>query len=273
MFCRGCGYALIGLPSNRCPECGREFDLSDPRTFLAHPRQSALPRIVKVVVVLFCLTLPLDGYIGYLAWQVHDESKAIQILEANGSGVNRYYNIMPSWAEGVIPERAAWLWKRAEDVDLGWYSQNVAQSLEAVGHLKSLRIFVIVNPTGKPIDLVHLKELTALEWLSLGYSSVTDAGLAQLKGLTALQDLGIGGSDLTDAGLANLKGFTALQHLGISSPNMTDAGLAQLKTLSALEILVLNETKVTDAGVADFRKALPECKVYRMIKGLPKLHD
>jgi hypothetical protein len=23
--CRGCGYCLIGLPSNRCPECGRTF--------------------------------------------------------------------------------------------------------------------------------------------------------------------------------------------------------------------------------------------------------
>ncbi len=24
--CFGCGYLLIGLPTNRCPECGREFD-------------------------------------------------------------------------------------------------------------------------------------------------------------------------------------------------------------------------------------------------------
>jgi hypothetical protein len=31
-FCIGCGYSLRRLPANRCPECGREFDPSNPRT-------------------------------------------------------------------------------------------------------------------------------------------------------------------------------------------------------------------------------------------------
>src|SRR5436305_14684318 len=30
--CLGCGYALRGLESRRCPECGRAFDPSDPAT-------------------------------------------------------------------------------------------------------------------------------------------------------------------------------------------------------------------------------------------------
>jgi hypothetical protein len=30
--CLGCNYLLRGLPENRCPECGREFDPNDPRT-------------------------------------------------------------------------------------------------------------------------------------------------------------------------------------------------------------------------------------------------
>lgn len=29
-FCLSCRYPLRGLPSKRCPECGRPFDLSDP---------------------------------------------------------------------------------------------------------------------------------------------------------------------------------------------------------------------------------------------------
>lgn len=33
-YCLDCAYSLIGLPENRCPECGREFDPADPRTFL-----------------------------------------------------------------------------------------------------------------------------------------------------------------------------------------------------------------------------------------------
>jgi hypothetical protein len=33
MLCLGCGYSLKGLTDPRCPECGREFDSLDPRTF------------------------------------------------------------------------------------------------------------------------------------------------------------------------------------------------------------------------------------------------
>src|SRR5690349_18712264 len=31
--CLGCGYCLRGLHTQQCPECGREFDPSDPRTY------------------------------------------------------------------------------------------------------------------------------------------------------------------------------------------------------------------------------------------------
>ncbi len=32
-LCAECGYLLRGLPTARCPECGRPFDLDDPTTF------------------------------------------------------------------------------------------------------------------------------------------------------------------------------------------------------------------------------------------------
>lgn len=35
--CLDCGYVLTGLPEQRCPECGRQFDLNDPRTYLNKP--------------------------------------------------------------------------------------------------------------------------------------------------------------------------------------------------------------------------------------------
>jgi len=28
-YCPGCGYCLIGVPVDRCPECGRDFDLRE----------------------------------------------------------------------------------------------------------------------------------------------------------------------------------------------------------------------------------------------------
>ena len=33
--CLGCGYILDGLPEPRCPECGRAFDVDDPKTYFS----------------------------------------------------------------------------------------------------------------------------------------------------------------------------------------------------------------------------------------------
>ena len=44
--CRGCDYALDGLPAGVCPECGRAFDPGDPSTFLAvMPDRRELARV------------------------------------------------------------------------------------------------------------------------------------------------------------------------------------------------------------------------------------
>jgi hypothetical protein len=36
-LCLTCGYALTGLPEPRCPECGRPFDLANPKSFTFNP--------------------------------------------------------------------------------------------------------------------------------------------------------------------------------------------------------------------------------------------
>src|SRR5436309_4826849 len=45
-LCLGCGYALRGLPTPRCPECGREFDPMDPATMNMGRELSALAKWV-----------------------------------------------------------------------------------------------------------------------------------------------------------------------------------------------------------------------------------
>jgi len=37
--CLSCNYDLRNLPENRCPECGREFDPANPRTFFNPSRR------------------------------------------------------------------------------------------------------------------------------------------------------------------------------------------------------------------------------------------
>jgi hypothetical protein len=288
MYCRGCGYALIGLTSNRCPECGREFDPANPRTFLARPRRVVLRWVIKkIALVLVCLTLSLAGYVGYLAWQVHQEAKAIQFLRANYASVTTY-DAAPSWAKAIFRGHAAWLWVRADQVLMDWRNPNIHQSIAAATNLKSLQE-VDLRAFGAAVtdkDLAQFKGLTALQRLYLSDAPVTDAGLAQLEGLTALRDLGLSGcthvtdaglahfkgftalrllflsgTQVTDAGIVHLKGLTAMSYLDLNGTHVTDAGLAQLQNMTALQYLVLDGTHVTDAGVAKFENAVPACRI------------
>lgn len=56
--CRQCGYLLVQLPSNRCPECGTEFDLdveSNHNHVLTDPlRLEAIP-IAEAHIAQACL--------------------------------------------------------------------------------------------------------------------------------------------------------------------------------------------------------------------------
>jgi hypothetical protein len=265
MFCRRCGYALIGLPSNRCPECGREFDPANPRTFLAHPRRVVLRRIIRIAIILLCLTLPLDGYVGYLAWCAHQESHAIQFLRANGVHVT-VYHIMPSWAKVILRGHGGSLWKRAETVGHFPTLVKTPEFMAAVARFKSLRKLDLGWWPGESVtddDMAQIEGLTALQELDIFGTDVTDAGLAHLKGLTSLQKLNLFKTGITDAGVAQLKGMKALQQLDLCETQVTDAGLAQLKGLTNLKsVMVLNDPQLTDSGVADLQKALPQCFIW-----------
>lgn len=60
-FCINCGYSLRGLSEARCPECGRVFDPSKPKTMARTPRRAALRRWLGVPFLLMVV------FIAYLA--------------------------------------------------------------------------------------------------------------------------------------------------------------------------------------------------------------
>ncbi len=98
--------------------------------------------------------------------------------------------------------------------------------------------------------VASLTTLTNLEWLHLGGTGITDAGVASLTTLTNLETLGLGGTGITDAGVASLTTLTNLEWLSLGGTGITDTGVASLTTLTNLEYLGLRATAITDAGVA-----------------------
>ena len=100
-FCRTCGYCLYGLTVNRCPECGKEFDPADPRTFRTRPRRLWPWRVAKWgIAVVLLLALLYGGFLTwlYIGWREeagaralptgpHDMVQTRSILPASRSGV------------------------------------------------------------------------------------------------------------------------------------------------------------------------------------------
>ena len=62
-YCLDCRYCLDHLENNACPECGRAFDPSNPRTFGNTPRIWGWPRW-ETAIALFLL-----GHLYFLTWQ------------------------------------------------------------------------------------------------------------------------------------------------------------------------------------------------------------
>ena len=284
MFCCKCGYALVGLPSNRCPECGRDFDLSNPKSFLTRQPRVVLRRIIYILVILFCLTLPADCYLGSIVWHAREEMKAIRFLKGQGFYVHSY-NATPHWARVFFRGHADWLWERADYLEIGPSPDRDldARIMAAASGLKSLKSLTMCDfpvtdgnmlrnmTTLQQLDLAacqlndgvieHLNNLKSLQWLDLQMTRVTDSGLSHLKNVVSLRYLYLSDTGITDVGMTHLKGLTALQYLDLSSTNVTDAGIIQLKDITTLQILWLYHTQVTDLGVAELHRRLPNCTI------------
>jgi len=111
----------------------------------------------------------------------------------------------------------------------------------------------------RPVDMEKVRQEGEAHGVpGLKLRDATDADLEHLKGLTALRQLDLGwGTRVTDAGLEHLKGLTGLQYLSLSGTQVTDAGLEDLKALTALRWLGVSGTQVTDTGTEQLKKSLP----------------
>ena len=67
---------------------------------------------------------------------------------------------------------------------------------------------------------------------------------------------------VTDAGIKELAKSQQLGTLFLTDTQITDAGLKDVTKLHKLKMLRIRGTKVTKAGVAEFKKALPNCRIY-----------
>jgi len=132
---------------------------------------------------------------------------------------------------------------KMESLDIGTNYQNHVTD-DGIESLKAMRFLVsldILGTRATDVGLGHLKGMTNLTYLAMGYHAAK--------------------TDITDAGLVNLAGMKKLETLIIVNAGVTDSGLEFIKKLSNLKRVHLAKTNVTEAGIASLKASLPNCKV------------
>jgi internalin A len=97
--------------------------------------------------------------------------------------------------------------------------------------------------------LAHVKNLTLLRKLDLGWTKITDAGLHHLDNLLQLESLNICNTPITDVGIQHVARLSKLKSLDITGTKVTEAVLAHLKDWPKLKHL-RHDFPLGDQGLA-----------------------
>ena len=110
------GMRLVGLSSNRCPECGREFDLANRRSYARRPPRGWLRRWGWRVAGMLLLFVLLCGLaFGWLWWGWHSEQKTITQLQEYRAMITAMPT-GPKWLGKVLGNRLGYLRERVSEL-------------------------------------------------------------------------------------------------------------------------------------------------------------
>jgi len=278
-YCKRCGYSLRGLEGGKCPECGREFDLSDRRSFARRPpRPWVLKWTRRVLLLVLCLVLGAASVPSWYWWQWHSEQKLIAQLERTGGRilVKRYPT---EGLEKYLPERWAFLRDHAYDVRVHRLSAEQIDGINPrlLSHAEWLEFWdchvddkVLAQFAGfKKLEHLNVFEnplngsgfehaaCDGLSMLDLRGTHVNNGALAHLAKLSSLRTLDLRYTGVTDAGMEEVAKLPSLRLLDLEGTAVSDAGLLELHGMSALRWIRVEHTKITRGGMNKLKAALP----------------
>jgi len=274
-YCRACNYNLHGLTVSRCPECGREFDPTNPKTYRSNPRRAWLRYVKRAAYAVAAVVLVFTLVWLWFFWGWYSERQALAAMSVDPTSEYIWYApIVSSWPKdhlgpvGFVMDRVILYCKqptldiedftpltrlkKLEALDL---SSSRIHDLAPLAGLKELRTLRLADTT--VTNLAPLANLTKLESLSLDGTLVTN--LAPLAGLTKLESLQLYGAPVND--LVPLARLTNLKYLALSSTRVTD--VAPLAGLKSLRLLTLPKETTTAEQANELQRDLPDCLIDR----------
>jgi len=284
LFCKGCGYALVGLESRNCPECGRAFDPGNWRTFATRPPRSALWRWGRRVLALALLLILAAGAgVGWLWWGWHSEQPTIARLQVHRQHFS-VARIGPERLNWILGERWGYLTDRVDAValedlkaadsealdleslsqveSLGLYDCEVSNSmLSRLARLKKLQRLCVWNIRIQKPDLAFLEKLPVLASLVMVGDWTGDVNFEQVGRLKHLKVLGLIAARIKDSDLQSLHGLSSLESLTFFDFLPGNTGLEHLQPLNSMHGVDHTGMRVTYSGVEKLRQAIPGLKV------------
>lgn len=225
---------------------------------------------------LLLLVVVLAVWLGWHAHRVKQQREAVLTVEELGGSARYDYE----WTDGggsPPPNQPSWL-ARFVGVDHVHdvvsitlpHNKNVTDAdLRQLSALKNLRDLNLGWTEVSDEGLAHLKRLRRLEHLYLeSCSNVTDSGIAHLAGLTNLKDLTVSGTGMSNAGMVHLKNLKKLEWLELTGVPVEDDDVQFLREFTNLKVLFFcrlgqpgPSPKVSKATVEELRKCLPKCDI------------
>lgn len=101
MFCLGCLYVLDGLSADRCPECGRRFDRSNPRTFGRRGSVRYWLRRRRRALAWAVAAGLLAGILSAIVWGSFNEPWSALVILLNGPSI-LLASEFSGWPEMII---------------------------------------------------------------------------------------------------------------------------------------------------------------------------
>lgn len=253
IYCRHCGYCLFGLPTCRCPECGKPFDPNRPHTYRNRPLR-VWPRRL-----LFWLGIPLIvvamSYGGMLAWLYSGwapEQLAAAAASSPRDKLVRESALPPTLRPLLLPQVRKWQ-DRLVEIRLSNHPIDPEQ-FGAFTKCSHLRVLELRGLNVSPAQVALLSQIKSLEELDLVTHELRDGQLRPLCELPHLRSLTLFGggrlpSDgLTGASVEELVKCKELRTLYLYGPVMSRTSLERLTALSELEELGFDSEDARDEG-------------------------
>lgn len=170
--------------------------------------------------------------------------------------------VAPEWLRAIVGDDSLSVFARIVELNLNertdGHQEPEAKPLTQRVHNETLRLLAgqdalrrleLSGTAVTSAGLVHLKDLTSLQFLNLCLTGVSDEGFEYLSNLTRMRRMTVCSSRITGTGFAHLTNMTQLESINLHSSPAIDAGLEAISKLSSLQRLEIVHTKVTDDGL------------------------